>query len=432
MLSLITAFFTGIVLTAACLLVSYLLLLLIAAATAKKPNFPTPEILPFLCVVIPAHNEEMVIAATLKSLQAQNYPSHCYAVVVIADNCTDRTAAIVREMGEVVLERLNRVEKGKGYALAWAFDLLLQEGGQGAGSSAKAFCILDADTWAEPNFLRAMASRFAAGQTAIQARYGVLNATESWRSSLMSGAFDLVNHLRLWGADRLGLFVGLKGNGMLFSRSVLQKTRWSGHSITEDLDYSLDLIVKQGTPVRYAPEIRVNAQMPTTANQAASQRSRWEGGRYRIIRERFAEVLKLGVQKRNGRLLDAAFGFIVPPLSELAALIMLGVFMVTAGVSLSLLAVPLYWICIAGFCVAGFLLYVLAGFAVSGARKEVYFALLCAPFYALWKFALYGQKKNKPRVPAMEGATTAPEWIRTARAPITVSNETVTTEEAKK
>ncbi|MEG8019057.1 glycosyltransferase family 2 protein [Sphingomonas sp. LR55] len=72
---------------------------------------------PAFTVVVPAHDEATVIAATIRSLRAQLRPDD--RLLVVADNCTDDTAAIARSEGAMVTERFDAERRGKGYALEW-------------------------------------------------------------------------------------------------------------------------------------------------------------------------------------------------------------------------------------------------------------------------------------------------------------------------
>jgi 1,2-diacylglycerol 3-beta-glucosyltransferase len=366
-------------------------------------------------VVVPAHNEELVLASALESLRAQTYPAHLLEVVVVADNCTDTTAEIAREYDVTVWERSDSEQRGKGYALAWTIEVLLAR-----SDPPDAVVIIDADTWVAPDFVALMADRLTAlqegeGCCALQGRYGVLNGTEGWRSALMSGAFELVNHIRPLGADRLGLNVSLKGNGMAFTREVLERARWQGHSITEDLDYSLDLLRNHRLRVRYVPEARVLAQMPVTSEQAASQRVRWEGGRYRLLRERALPLLLEGVRKRSLPLLDAGFALLLPPLAELAALLLLWSGLIAFGSRKSLLFEPGEFALLCALSLLGFVAYVCGGVRVAGVPPAVYAALFKAPFYIVWKLVLYASRFLHHR---SDAAGSRSEWVRTARTPI--------------
>ena len=191
--------------------VLYLLVLLCAAALAHRATQSSTPLLGTalsempgpamqITVLIPAHEEELVLAATLESLKLQDYPPRLLEILVVADNCTDATAQIARDYDATVLERFNAEERGKGYALDWAIAQLLAR-----PEPPEAVVIVDADTWVAPDFVGIIAVRLAAQMAVcqdaeaccvLQGRYGVLNRTEGWRAALMSGAFELVNHIR--------------------------------------------------------------------------------------------------------------------------------------------------------------------------------------------------------------------------------------------
>ena len=406
MLTLALCGVTGVVGLFALAAVASLLVLLLAAACSRRPALAASAPL-LLAVIVPAHDEELVLAGTLASLKAQSYPADCFEIVVVADNCLDSTALIARSLGATVLERTNAQERGKGYALNHATQYLLA-----LPLVPDAFVIIDADTQAAPDFLSSMSARIAQnkdprGLGAWQGRYGVLNARDGWRAALMTAAFDLVNHVKPLGRDTLGLSAGLKGNGMAFTRALAEALPWPGGSLTEDLDYGLELARRFGRRVQYIPEARVEAQMPATAGQAASQRSRWERGRAGLVRERALPLLWEGLRRRSLLLLDAAFDLLTPPLAELAALLLLFAGLTALGASAHLLPHPKLWLAAAASGLLGLCIYVLCGLRVAGASADAYAALARAPFYALWKFALLFTKKS------------GSDWVRTERAPLT-------------
>jgi glycosyltransferase involved in cell wall biosynthesis len=373
----------------------------------------------YVSFVVPAHNEEAVLAATIQSLTAQEYPRERFSILVVADNCDDRTAQIARDHGAEVWERTNPDERGKGYALAWAVERLLA-----APEPADAFFIVDADTKAAPDFLTRLAwslyrRQDPAGRCALQGRYGVLNPGEGWRTALMGAAFDLVNHVRPLGADALGFSVDLKGNGMGFTRPVFETAPWSGRSITEDLDYGLDLLEKYGIPVGYEPSARVWAEMPTGAKASASQRDRWERGRRILTKERAFPLLLGGLRRNDGRLVEAGARLVVPPLAELFVLAVLwSLAVVVIGAFGWLPGSPMLWHGAVALLWFGLFVYLLGGLRVAGAGVQAYSALLYAPVYAVWKLARYAVRPRDKR-----GAEASPEWVRTAR---NAAKETVT------
>lgn len=406
------------------------LLLLLAAAILGRPRRDAGQggtFSPHVAVVIPAHNEELVLAATLHSLRQQDYPAACIEIVVVADNCEDTTSAIARTWGAHVLERSDMTLCGKGYALEWAFSILL--GALSPVTQASAFVIVDADTLLAPNFLSVMVTRLqneiggtdpASAATALQGRYGVLNSQEGWRTSLMTAAFDLVNHVRLLGAANLGWTVGLKGNGMLFTRALLEKAQWQGHSITEDIDYGLDLLLHYNVKVQYEPQARVWAQMPEDSSPAASQRERWERGRYRLVRERVPTLFAQGIRRRSPALLASAVDLVIPPLAELAGYLLL--WGVCVGIGMIFCRFSTAWLVLwaaGGVC---FLVYVLGGLKAAGATRATFVGLLYAPVYIVWKFALYAVRfvigPFRRHAGAFAGSSKAADvdsWIRTER-----------------
>src|SRR5437870_8318080 len=95
-------------------------LISLARATRRRSERPRsapparpapPGTLPRLLVLVPAHNEELVLASCLGSLALQRYPTERLTTVVVADNCSDRTAAIAPGAGG---RRLDRQRPGGG------------------------------------------------------------------------------------------------------------------------------------------------------------------------------------------------------------------------------------------------------------------------------------------------------------------------------
>lgn len=123
--------------------VELLLLTFGGALPARRGGRPQGAAVVKVAVVVPAHDEEVGIGSTVESLLAGEPASASFSVVVVADNCSDATAARAREAGARVLERTNAEQRGKGYALDFAFQTLLPEGWD-------AFLVVDADTAVGP------------------------------------------------------------------------------------------------------------------------------------------------------------------------------------------------------------------------------------------------------------------------------------------
>ena len=360
-------------------------------------------------ILIPAHDEALTLNAALDGIKKLDYPSDAFRVVVIADNCTDETAQIAVNAGVLVLERTNQEEIGKGYALEWAMGQLFK----GAANSPvreiadfDALVILDADTIVARDLLLCFEQGLNLGEEALQARYEVLNVDESWRTRLMACALSLAHIVKPLGREHLSLSDGLKGNGMCFARSVVERVPWSGASITEDIEYTLRLC-RAEVRIVFLPQTAVWAQMPTTGKQAVSQRKRWEGGRYQLLFHVAPRTFQEGIARKNRLLTDRAIELIIPPFAELVAVPVL--FLVIALICGKVFG----WQSAELFSIGWMLLlvleavYLFGGLWVSRTPARVMVSLLAAPFYILWKLSLY---------PVMLiSRKTSGEWKRTER-----------------
>ena len=120
--------------------------------------------------------------------------------MVVADNCADETAARAEQAGARVFIRHDEERRGKGYALAHAFEKLHTE--------VDAIVVVDADTFVSPNLLRAFAARIELGALAVQADYAVKNPS-SWRTRLMAIAFGAFHVLRSPGSRAAAAFLAV-------------------------------------------------------------------------------------------------------------------------------------------------------------------------------------------------------------------------------
>lgn len=345
-------------------------------------------------VVIPAHDEAAGIEATVRSVLALDYPRELFGVLVVADNCTDDTARLARSAGAEVLERSSETERGKGYALHHAFQRLAAE--------VDAVVVIDADTLVSPNLLRAFDARIAEGAGALQADYAVRNPDSAWRTRLIAIAFGAFHIVRSRARERLGLSVGLRGNGMGVTARTLRDVPHEAYSIVEDVEYGIRL-AEAGVRVVYADEAHVYGEMVSSASAASSQRARWEGGRATLASRHATRLLRAGL-RGNAVLLDLAADILVPPLSRIAIGALLGLVLSVAGSAL-----------LGGFAgsrasfgaaLGAVVLYVLRGWMVSGTGLRGLGTLALAPLYVVWKLTVRGKK------PA-QGAEA--EWVRTRR-----------------
>ena len=369
-----------------------------AILTTKKrkvEDMPTSTRINF-AILIPAHNEEIILGTLLESLSALGYPKNLYTVYVVADNCTDRTAELARATGWVhVYERFDQTRRGKGYALTWLLQKL--EEGQ---SIYDAYVVLDADSVVEPAFLQLMARELARGARALQARYTVLNTVESPSTALRWIALTLVNHVRPLGRSGLGASSTLTGNGMCLSHSLLKRYPWQSSALAEDYQYYLRLI-QNGERVCYLPEAVVRAEMPTTFAQMRTQDVRWESSESDEKKWPFAlRLLVTGLKHRDFVRIEAVAELLTPPLSILVSSCLL-----TLLVSLLLWSPAPALLSLLLLC--GLTCYIGTALYLLRPPRAVYMALLHAPGFMIWKLWVYFVLSRS--------AKQTSEWIRTSR-----------------
>ncbi|MEW6070969.1 MAG: glycosyltransferase family 2 protein [Planctomycetota bacterium] len=371
----------------------YLLVLTLASRRGPAPVPGPPE--RRFDIVVPAHDEEEGIASTVQSLLALDYPPEKRRILVVADNCTDATAERARAAGASVLVRDDPSRRGKGYALALAFERSLAEG------TADAIVVVDADTTVSANLLAAFAARLAAGAPAIQAVYGVRNPDASWRTRLLAIAFSLVGTVRGLGRERLRCSAGLHGNGMCFAAGVLRSVPHAAFSLVEDLEYTIRL-GRAGHRVHFVAEAEVRADMAAGGEAARIQRRRWEGGRREIARRHALPLVWRGLAAPDRVLLDLGLDLAVPPLATLGAAAAGGTaaaLLAAWSLGTSLAAVGIW-----GGSLAALLAYLMRGWWLSGTGLRGLGVLLYAPVYLAWKLGLaLGRDRS-------QGA-----WLRTPR-----------------
>jgi hypothetical protein len=360
----------------------YLLALLVAARdSARNPAAAATveEGSPLrLAVLVPAHDEEEGIGATLGSLAACEYPTASRRIVVIADNCSDGTAARASAAGVEVWERTDPSQRGKGYALIWALRRLLAE-----EDSVDAIVMVDADCTVSENMLSAIERRLRAGASAVQVDYVAGNPEDSHVSALRFGAFALADTVRFLGKQRLGLSCGLVGTGMGFRRELLERTPWSATGLVEDGEYHLHLVLA-GERAEFVAEASVSQAVPTSMRASSEQQARWERGRLQLIRRWSPRLLASGLARGDVVRLHAGLECLLPPQSVIAA-----------GNLGSLLAGLLFGqrrlLALSAFSSIAQLTFVLAGLRLVRAPAHVYRALLLAPVLIAAKMGIYAR-----------------------------------------
>jgi cellulose synthase/poly-beta-1,6-N-acetylglucosamine synthase-like glycosyltransferase len=361
-----------------------------------------------VAVLIPAHDEEAVIGATL-ALLVPTLPASG-RVVVVADNCRDRTIEIARSFGAEVIERRDSVKRGKGFALDFGIRYLAGKANGGhilSYETPDVVVFLDADCRVMIDTVQLLAA--AAMETGRPVQ-GLNLCDPDPRGSvlqLISGlAFRFKNLVRTLGLFRAAGICHLTGTGMALPWSLAQAAKLADGNVVEDMQLGINLALA-GQPGIFLPEARVDSPLPQQRNAARTQRTRWEHGHLKTLLTQVPRLASLAMKHRRLDLAWLALDLAVPPL----ALLVIGLALFTSAAAtvafLGASAIPLA-ICTTAF--GSLALATLAGWAIHCRRQVPLLALVAAPLYIAAKLPIYIAFLLKRQV----------QWVRTQRDPARV------------
>lgn len=332
---------------------------------------------PKVAVLIPAHNEALGIGATLDTILPELTEQD--RVVVIADNCSDETAAISRRYGVTVIERQDTERRGKGYALDYGLRFIETD-------RPEVVVVVDADCIVREGTIDEIARLAVTLARPVQATYLMEQpANPSPKDSVSALAFLVKNLVRPTGLKRLGLPGLLTGTGMAFPWSAIASVTLASSNIVEDMQLSLDLAIA-GQPPVFCGEGRVMGRLPQQKQAAKTQRTRWEHGHLQTLLTQVPKLLQASVRQRRFDLLALALDQCVPPLS---LLVMLWIAVMAGALLAGILGaswIPAIVLAIEGLLI---LISIIGAWAKFGRVDLPVLALLAVPFYLLWKIPLY-------------------------------------------
>lgn len=332
-----------------------------------------------LAIIMPAHDEESIIATALRAVMPQLNQTD--RMIVIADNCSDQTASIAAAEGAEVIVRADSIRRGKGYALDFGIRHLERD-------APEIVVIVDADCLVTPGSLDRLAHVCARSERPVQALY-LMHAPEGASALMRIAEFAaaLKNRVRPLGLHRMGLPCQLMGTGMAFTWSNISTATLATGHIVEDLKLGIDL-ARTGTPPLFCPEAMVTSTFPVSNEGIKSQRTRWEHGHLGVILSDGPSLILESVLTANLSLMALALDLIVPPLALLMFLVV-GIWLVALGwYAVSDVQFPLAIATVAGALLA---LSVLLSWIRFGQRIVTLGGLMLGVVYAVWKIPLYAK-----------------------------------------
>lgn len=267
----------------------YQLIYIIIGLVRKKPNYKEATKNHRIAAVISARNEKDVLPHLIDSIRRQDYPQELLDIIVIADNCTDSTAQIARDLGAIVYERSNKELVGKGYALDYMFNDMIESGGI---DNYDAYLILDADNLLTSQYVKEMNKVFDNGYEIMTSYRNSKNFLKNWITAGYGLWFlreaRYLNNPRM----QLGNSCIVSGTGFMVSTKVIKKYGgWKFHLLTEDIEFSTQYVL-DGGKIGYAADAMLYDEQPETFSQAWKQRTRWAKGFYQVFGKHGSGLIK--------------------------------------------------------------------------------------------------------------------------------------------
>ncbi|MDN4055658.1 glycosyltransferase family 2 protein [Massilia sp. YIM B02763] len=364
-----------------------------AATTSDRRNKPPPGPRPSVAVLVPAHNESAGITQTLRSIHAQLGRDD--RIVVVADNCTDATAATALACGAEVFIRTNAEQRGKGYALGSGMHLL-------DTAPPQVVIIIDADCEIAAGAIDALAQRAWMTGRPVQARYLMLARPDTGATARIAAfAWMIRNCVRPLGLFRLGLPCQLMGAGMAIPWSLISTACLANGSLVEDIVLGLELAGRGAAP-EFCPDALVTSFFPASRQGLKSQRYRWEHGHLGVMLGLVPRSLFRAFRRRDVHLAVLAFDLLIPPLALL--MLALGATFIVA-LAMAALSGPAWPLLASSMLLAALATAIFISWWKFGRECVGLWDLCLSLGYVVWKIPLYFHFFVRRQV----------QWIRSER-----------------
>lgn len=251
----------------------------------KSPQQKNENYKPFVSIMIPAHNEESVIANTVETVLQLDYPN--FEIIAIDDRSTDNTASVLKDLEKkypnkvIAFIRPKDAFPGKSAVLNDALKF----------AKGEAILVFDADATMDPDFLTNLVYELEPKDVgAVQARKVVRNKDINLLTRCQNNEMTMDTYLQV-SRDSVKGAVELRGNGELIKRTALEDIGgWNNYTITDDLDMSTRLHIK-GWDVRFCHDTVVYEEGIMYLFPLYRQRRRWLEGTIRRYLEYFWDIL---------------------------------------------------------------------------------------------------------------------------------------------
>ena len=277
-------------------------LVLVLGLIRKGRRHPASEKKLRFAVLICARNEERVIEQPVRSILEASYQKDCLKVIVIADNCTDRTAEVARAAGATVWEKTT-TSLGKGDVLAWGIERVREQG------IFDAVAVFDADNTVDCGWFDAVNDALNDGECVVTGCRRASNAGANTISGWYSVYWAMMNELSNRVRTNLGLSGKLTGTGFAFLLSALDADGWRTRTMVEDVEFTIQGNLA-GRRVAYVGEAGYSDEQPVALSAMWRQLCRWETGGWQVVRLYSIPWVARLLRKPSLRLFDSFFSIL--------------------------------------------------------------------------------------------------------------------------
>jgi 1,2-diacylglycerol 3-beta-glucosyltransferase len=263
-----------------------------------RAESPPGDYRPFVSVIVPARNEEDVIAETVRCLCGLDYPGPeglpYFEVIVVDHRSTDRTAQVLETLRHSLPITVVRPGPDDGVGKAVALNVGL------AAARGEAICVCDADARVGPDFLARLVPHLnRPGVVGAQARKLVYDGRRNLLMRAQEDDYAVFQTLTQRSRQRIGGAVILTGNGLVTRRDALEAVGgWNEDALTEDIDLTIRYALR-GWTIRYCEDVVVWEEAVGSWRGLVHQRTRWSEGTLRCLFDHAASLAQAPVSWRK-------------------------------------------------------------------------------------------------------------------------------------
>lgn len=245
---------------------------------------------PKVTIIVPAHNEEIVIQSTVQAILDLRYPENKVEVLLYADNCEDNTYHVMKRLvnqPQYINRDITVINRHGAGGKAGVLNEAM------ARAKGEYLCVYDADAMPEKNALHFLVEKALENPEQYVATFG-RNKTRNAKQNFLTRCINQeivvtqrIQHVGLWHLFKIGRIPGT--NFLIQTSFVRQLGGWSNGALTEDTDISFK-IMQQKKLIALAFNAEAFQQEPETLSAYMAQRKRWAKGNYQVVMSNFRHL----------------------------------------------------------------------------------------------------------------------------------------------